>query len=95
MKRDDGTEIAQDFLERSLEIRTFLNDLPFSQQQKKLNLYKFNKKQEHKKWDKLFKYPKKLYWKLLRKPYRHKNRFDFTEYNLNAVKGVYLKLDLQ
>lgn len=95
VRRDPGTEIAQDFLDRGPEIKNFLSNLPFSQSQKEKNLDKYNKKQKYKKRVKLLKYPSNLYRKLFRKTYIHKKRFDFTEYNLNAVKGIYLKLDLQ
>ena len=95
VKRDSGTEIVENFIERSTEIKNLLYHLPFSQSQKKKNLDLYHKKQNHKKWTKLIKYPRKLYWRYFRSPYIHKNRFDFTDYNRNAVKGVYLKLKLQ
>lgn len=95
VKRDPGTEIVENFIDRSSEIKKLLCNLPFSQSQKKKNLYLYHKKQNHKKWTKLLKYPRILYWRFFKSPYKHKNRYDFTEYNRNTVKGVYLKLNLQ
>lgn len=73
---DTGDVVARKFLDKNEELKSFLENLPFDEGQRRINM-KFHKKKELKKrLSKPYRKLKKIFDKIYKKPYIHTLRID-------------------
>ena len=71
---DAGDVVARKFLEKNEDLKSFLENLPFDQKQRHINMSFHKKKILKKKLCKPYRKMKEIFDKLLKKPYVHKRR---------------------